>query len=137
MVHCLTYSARTVAVAGVLLAAGTIGAPATAQQKVGVVGAVVPQAQALTSGQPPQPLTVGQDITLGEHITTDKSGSVQILFFDQSMLTVAPNSEITIDEFITAIASQRAPAGVPLKFLPGAPGSVTIKSNGGTVGIRG
>jgi len=67
---------------------------------VGVAGAVNPQAV----GQPPagsiEQLAIGQNVVRNEKISTFNKGQVQLIFADQSTLTLAENSEIVIDEFV-------------------------------------
>jgi hypothetical protein len=86
-----------------LIAAALLAAAAAAhgeEPKVGVALAVNPDA----TGQPPeqgaQTLMVGASVLHQERIATSQSGQVQIQFLDQSSLTVAPDSELTIDEFV-------------------------------------
>jgi translation elongation factor EF-1alpha len=43
---------------------------------------------------------VGHDVIRNEKISTQNAGQAQLLFTDQSTLTVAKNSEIVIDEFV-------------------------------------
>src|SRR4051812_49648460 len=43
---------------------------------------------------------VGHDVIRNERIKTASIGQAQLLFTDQSTLTVARNSEILIDEFV-------------------------------------
>src|SRR5216684_459865 len=70
------------------------------QSEVGVTGAVNPQA----IGQPPtgpvEQLVIGHNVVRNEKISTFNKGQVQLIFADQSTLTLAENSEIIIDEFV-------------------------------------
>lgn len=70
------------------------------QDSVGVAGAVNPQAV----GQPPagtvEQLVIGHNVVRNEKISTFNKGQVQLIFADQSTLTLAENSEIVIDEFV-------------------------------------
>jgi trimeric autotransporter adhesin len=70
------------------------------QESVGVTGAVNPQAV----GQPPagkiEQLAIGQNVVRNEKISTFNKGQVQLIFSDQSTLTLGENSEIVIDEFV-------------------------------------
>src|SRR6266849_8523050 len=67
---------------------------------VGVTGAVNPQAV----GQPPagkiEQLAIGANVVRNEKISTFNKGQVQLIFSDQSTLTLGENSEIVIDEFV-------------------------------------
>lgn len=71
-----------------------------AEENVGVAGAVNPRA----FGQPPagsvEQLAIGANVVRNEKISTFNKGQVQLIFADQSTLTIAENSEIVIDEFV-------------------------------------
>jgi hypothetical protein len=88
----------------ILLAAlGVAGlnAPAfSASEQVGVTAAVNPDATGQIPNEPLRELMVGHDVIRNERIKTASIGQAQLLFTDQSTLTVARNSEILIDEFV-------------------------------------
>ena len=67
---------------------------------IGITSAVNPDTVGQPPNQPERTLLVGHDVMRNERITTKNTGQAQILFADQSSLTVAPNSELVIDEFI-------------------------------------
>lgn len=67
----------------------------TVAQTVGTTGAVNPQAQ---GGN--RVLQVGSNIIFRERIVTSTNGSTQIIFVDKTTLSVGPNSNILIDEFV-------------------------------------
>jgi hypothetical protein len=75
-----------------LTAAGSSGAVA---QTVGAAGAVNPQAH---GGD--RVLQVGSSIIFRERISTSAGGSTQVMFVDKTTLSVGPNSNILIDEFV-------------------------------------
>src|SRR5215470_3474110 len=64
-------------------------------QTVGAAGAVNPQAQ---GGD--RVLQVGSNIIFRERISTSTSGSTQVIFIDKTTLSIGPNSNILIDEFV-------------------------------------
>jgi len=68
--------------------------------RIGIASAVNPDTVGQPPNEPERTLLVGHDIIRNERITTKNAGQAQILFADQSSLTVAPNSELVIDEFI-------------------------------------
>lgn len=75
--------------------------PALAQEdKAGVAAAVNPEANSQPPNEKMQVLHVGQNVIRNERITTQNAGQVQLLFVDGSTLTLGPNSEIVIDEFV-------------------------------------
>ena len=89
---------RVVLSAALLLAAGAFDA--MAQEKVGVNSAVNPEALGTPPGGAARRLVVGQDVVFNERITTTEGGQTQLLFLDQSAMTVGPNSDVTIDQFV-------------------------------------
>lgn len=121
-----------------------VASPA-ATAKVGVTSAVLPQA----SGQPPggdfRVLNIGQDIVADEKLETGPNGKAQLLFVDGSSLTVGPNSDIVVDEFVfdpnTKTGKLAFSATKGLFRLVGGKISkktpVTIKLPTATIGIRG
>lgn len=84
-----------VLVAGVVLTA----LPAVAQQ-VGTATASNPLTQSTPPGGATVALTVGARVVHKERIHTAPSGSAQLLFLDKSTLSIAPNTNILIDEFV-------------------------------------
>jgi len=71
-----------------------------AGETVGVTAAVNPDATGQLPNEPLRELLVGHDVIRNERIKTASIGQAQLLFTDQSTLTVARNSEILIDEFV-------------------------------------
>jgi len=67
---------------------------------VGVAGAVNPQAVGQAPKGPVEQLVIGRNIVRDEKISTFNKGQVQLIFADQSTLTLAENSEIIIDEYV-------------------------------------
>jgi hypothetical protein len=68
--------------------------------KVGVTTAVNPEAVGRPPAAAAHTLFIGGEVLFKERIATTESGQAQLVFLDQSSLTVAPNSEVTIDEFV-------------------------------------
>ena len=75
-------------------------APVQAAQNVGVTSAVLPQARSTRPNEDTLTLRIGVDIVANERVVTDAKGKLQLLFLDGSALTVGPNSEVVVDEFI-------------------------------------
>ena len=83
------------------LGAASLNVPAFgASEQVGVTAAVNPDATGQIPNEPLRELMVGHDVIRNERIKTASIGQAQLLFTDQSTLTVARNSEILIDEFV-------------------------------------
>jgi hypothetical protein len=75
--------------------------PTVAQQdKVGVVTVVTAKATGQSPDRSIEKLVVGHNVVRKEKISTFNNSQVQLLFIDQSTLTLAENSEIVIDDFI-------------------------------------
>jgi hypothetical protein len=129
-----------------LLGTGLIGAPAVAQQRVGVNSAVNPDATGIPPGAAPRRLVLGQEVVFNEHITTGPEGQTQILFIDQSTMTVGPRSDMVIDEFVydpnagTGKLAASLTRGV-FRFVGGKlskqDNAVTMQTPSATIGIRG
>jgi hypothetical protein len=67
---------------------------------VGTAAAVNPASLGTPPGEQSKKLLFGTNVVFKERIQTQWAGHTQILFLDQSTLTVAPNSEIVLDEFV-------------------------------------
>jgi FecR protein len=80
--------------------AALCGLPASAQQRVGVNAAVNIDANGTPPGGSARRLIIGQEVVHDERITTDTQGQTQILFLDGSSVSVGPNADLAIDEFV-------------------------------------
>jgi trimeric autotransporter adhesin len=74
--------------------------PAQAQERVGVTAAVNLDAEGQAPRKPVEKLVLGHNVVHNERISTLDKGQVQIQFVDESTISLAPNSEIIIDEFV-------------------------------------
>ena len=83
-----------------LLGAGLTSPHVLAEQRVGVDSAVNPSAMGIPPGALPRRLVLGQDVVFNERITTEAQGQTQILFVDESTLSVGPNANMVIDQFV-------------------------------------
>jgi hypothetical protein len=68
-------------------------------QEVGTAAAVNPSAQARGQGGA-RTIMIGQSIAHRERIQTTAAGSVQLLFVDKTSMTIGPNSDLAIDEYV-------------------------------------
>jgi FecR protein len=84
----------------VLLASTALTALPAAAQQVGTATAVNPTSQGTMPGASLVALTVGARIVHKERIQTTPTGTVQLLFLDKSTLSIGPNSNILIDEYV-------------------------------------
>lgn len=127
--------------AGLLLAAPV----ATLAQDIGVVASITPQ----MSGQPPGGTTrilgQGTGVVAEELIVTGTNGRGQLLFRDETTLTVASSSQIVLDRFVYDPDRGAGEIGLSitrgaLRFIGGAASDrqeATIVTPTGTIGIRG
>ena len=135
---------RVAILAGLLLTAAASALPA--QERVGVNTAVNPQATGASPGQAPRRLAIGQDVIFNEHITTAADGQTQLLFVDESSMTVGPKSDLTIDQFVydpksgTGKLAMSATRGL-LRYVGGKlskeDGAVTLRTATATLAVRG
>jgi hypothetical protein len=129
-----------------LLLAGTalITSPVFAQE-VGTATAVNPESQSTPPGGSTTTLKVGARVVHKERIKTTPQGSVQLLFLDRSTLSIAPNSEIVIDEFVYNPGAGSGHMAVSLakgalRLVGGQlshQGEASVTTSGATIGIRG
>jgi hypothetical protein len=140
-------SPRRIAIAASTIASVLLGlAGLGIAQTVGVTGAVNPNASGTPPGTTVRALGMGSDVVFNERIATEATGQADILFVDRSALTVGPNSDLVIDEFVyspetgTGKLAASATKGV-FRFVGGAlsknPDSVSIKTPAAIVGVRG
>ena len=142
----VTVRRSAVFVAFLALATSVLAGPAVAQQRVGVNSAVNPDANGTPPGAATRRLMIGQEVVYHEHIVTTGAGQTQILFLDESAMTIAPNSDLTIDEFVYNPDSGKGDLAMSvasgvLRFVGGKlsknENAVTMTTPTGTLSIRG
>src|ERR1700722_11390084 len=89
----------TVALVVGFLSAPFAAASASAQQ-VGTATAVNPLSESTPPGGTTGPLVVGAHIVHKERGHTTPAGTGQMLFNDHSSMSIAPNTDIVIDEYV-------------------------------------
>ena len=110
---------------------------------VGVVGAAIGDIK----NQRNESLTNGSKIFFGDTIISKNKSNAQILFLDQTVLTLGEETELTIDEFVYDPNSQdgsfvsTVKTGT-VKFITGQiskknPDNLEVKVPAGTLGARG
>src|SRR5437763_6373350 len=122
------------------------GASALGQDRVGVNSAVNQQAVGVPPGAGARPLVIGQDVVFNERITTQAAGQTQLLFLDESSMSIGPNSDLTIDQFVydprsgTGKLAMTTTRGL-LRFVGGKLSKqdegVTLRTNSATLAVRG
>jgi hypothetical protein len=90
-----------IALAALLAAASA----AAAEPEVGVAAAVNPEATGTPPGGASRVIEIGLDMMRDERVVTGADGRTQMLFLDGSALTVGPDSDVTLDEFVYDPAS--------------------------------
>ena len=127
----------------VLIGAGAAG-PAMAQERAGKATAAAPKAEGTLDRQT-RSISVGNAVFRDETITTGAGGHLHALLLDESNITVGPESQITIDEFVydpdrsTGSMVMEQAEGV-MRFVGGRiskQNPVTIETPSATLGIRG
>lgn len=117
--------------------------PASADVKIGVAGAVKNEVTAKL-GAASKPLGTGHDLFTDELISTGQSGTAQLLFLDETSLSIGPLSDVKLDRFVYDPQKQAGSVvfetsrGV-LRFISGsqAPGTYQLKTPVATIGFRG
>jgi hypothetical protein len=123
---------------------------ATAQpQQAGVSAAVRGQVALARASQNivGKQVQSGDPIFLGDAITSGKASGLQVMLLDETVFTIGPNSEISIDEFvydpstnagkITASVAKGAFRFITGKIARKRPEDMTVRLPTATIGIRG
>tara|TARA_Y100000741_G_scaffold357781_1_gene336059 strand:- start:1087 stop:1662 length:576 start_codon:yes stop_codon:yes gene_type:complete len=125
----------------ILLFAST--ASASNNSFVGIIGAAIGDVK----NQKDEKLANGSKIFFGDTIISNSKSNAQILFLDQTVLTLGEETELTIDEFVYDPDSQdgsfvsTVKTGT-VKFITGQiskknPDNLEVKVPAGTLGARG
>src|SRR5579864_1185598 len=119
---------------------------ATADKRAGVNAAVNPAGTGTPPLGPTRQLVIGQDVVFRERVNTVAGGQTQIMFLDESSMSVGPNSDLVIDEFVynpradTGKLTMSAGRGV-FRYVGGKisklEGGVTVRTPVATIGVRG
>lgn len=140
-------AAAAAAATGMLPPTASAAAPPVAGQ-VGIASAARPGVLSVSNERV---VYIGNAVTFGERFRTDSTGVVHILFMDRSSMTLGPNSELVIDEFVFRPEAQqgniavnllrgslRAVGGFVSKFItPLGRSAAQIRTPTATIGIRG
>ncbi|HZK90301.1 MAG TPA: FecR domain-containing protein, partial [Stellaceae bacterium] len=117
-----------------------------ADERVGVNSAVNPAGTGTLPSGPTRQLVIGQDIVFKERVDTTAIGQTQIMFLDESSMSVGPNSDMVIDEFVydpnanSGKLAMSATRGV-FRYVGGKisklEGGVSVDTPVASIGIRG
>tara|TARA_B100001029_G_scaffold130276_1_gene109218 strand:+ start:1379 stop:1957 length:579 start_codon:yes stop_codon:yes gene_type:complete len=116
---------------------------ASTSEFIGVIGAAIGEIK----NQNNEKLENGSKIFYGDTIISDSQSNAQILFLDQTVLTLGSDTELTIDEFIYDPESHEGSfvsnvKSGTVKFITGQisnknPDNLEVKFPSGTLGARG
>ena len=111
--------------------------------EIGVIGFVIGNA----FNQDGKKLNVGDPIFFGDTIKTDEGGKSQIMFVDQTVMTIGSNTELVVDEFVydpqnTDGKLLSTIKSGSVKILTGKiseknPENLVVNTPAGTIGTRG
>lgn len=116
---------------------------ALAQSNIGVASGAKNQVEGIIEGKS-QSITVGTNVFGQEQVKTGPDGLAQLLFLDQTSLSVAPQSQVTLDRFVydpsrgTGTVALRATVGA-FRFVTGAqnPNNYQLETPVATISVRG
>ncbi len=143
----LTVLTAVLPLAGYAQAPLPVPAAPVSEQRAGVAAAVRGSVQIARPGQAGRVASSGAPVFIGDEITTDMKGTVQIILLDQTTFAIGPNSTIVIDEFVYNPANDagkvtaKVAAGT-FRFITGKiahkkPENMRVNLPAGYVGVRG
>jgi hypothetical protein len=111
--------------------------------KIGVAAATKNEVHGFI-GAAPRALAAGSEVFTNELVRTGQAATAQLLFLDQTSLSIGPQSEIKLDRFVynpergTGTLALSATKGA-FRFISGSqnPTSYSIKTPVATIGVRG
>jgi len=138
-------SRRFIVALAVAFSSALLAAASAAAQQVGTATAVNPLSESTPPGGTTAPLVVGAHIVHKEKVHTTPAGTVQLLFTDKSTMSIAPNTDIVIDEYVYDPNANSGHMLVSLtkgalRFVGGQlshQGEATITTSAANIGIRG
>jgi hypothetical protein len=122
---------------------GLGGTLAQGTGKIGVASAVSNRVESVVGGGA-RPLSVGGDVFARQMVRTGEASAAQLLFLDETSLSIGPSSEVTLDRFV--YDPNRGSGNVVLNATRGAfrfvsgsqqPSSYQIRTPVATIGVRG
>lgn len=134
---------KSFAVASIVLGLLPLSALAQTGPNIGVAATVVDKMEGTVS-QNRRVIGQGDKVYKDEVVETGDRGKGQLLFLDETVLTVGPNSRVTLDRFVydpgktTGTVTMTAVRGV-FRFVSGSLPSQAyeIKTPAGSIGVRG
>src|SRR3954464_2229361 len=130
-------------VASVVLAGYLLHSSPAYADKIGVASAVNQRVEGVNGGTT-RVLSVGSDLYTNEIVRTGDDSNAQLLFRDQTSLSVGPGSEVTLDKYVFDPAKGAGEVVLNVtkgafRFISGVQQSASyqIKTPVGTIGVRG
>lgn len=126
-----------------LMLAATAASAANGDGRIGAAVAVRNQVTGSQNGQE-HPLAVGGAIFTNERISTGANSVAQLMFTDQTTLSIAPHSQVTLDRYV--YDPSRSAGDVAVSFSSGAmrfvtgtqdPHNYQVHTPVATIGVRG
>ena len=133
-------AAASAALATIMLAWAT---PSLADSKIGVASVAINQVHGILGGTT-RAMSAGSELFSNETVRTGEASQAQLLFLDQTSLSVGARSEVKLDRFVynpdrkagnVVIEASRG----AFRFVSGSqnPSNYTIKTPLATIGVRG
>ena len=117
---------------------------ALALESVGYASSLRPSASQAAPGETAHAIAWKEDIYRNASLSTSDKGALEVTFKDQSKLSMGPNSELTVDQFVYSGASSSDQQILKygkgaFRFVSGAvpKDKVKIQTPTATIGIRG
>ncbi len=117
----------------------------SAKAEIGVLAAVNRDMTGARPTEQARPIFIKEKLVQDERIVSTGGGGGQVLFLDQTSLTIAPNSEVVLDKYVYDPDSDSGEMTVTvlkgaMRFVGGRiskTSPATIKTSTATIGIRG
>jgi hypothetical protein len=90
---------RRFSVAAISLLFAILATAALAQSPIGAASSVQNDVQG-SLNRKPLPVATGGSVFQNEHVTTGEASQAQLVFLDDTGLSVGPTSEATLDRFV-------------------------------------
>ncbi len=125
-----------------------ISVPAFAAQEIGSVSEVTGGVDILRGGKlPAEPAKVGEKVAQGDVIRTKSGGKVQLHFKDDSVLTIAPDSRVALNEYVYEPENNKREASIKIfqglvhtvvnKVMKKETPDFTVETQTAVIGVRG
>lgn len=127
-----------------LCGAALAATPALAQTHIGAAVAVRNQVTSVPQGGSQRTLAVGNQVSQNERISTSANGVAQLMFTDQTTLSIGPRSQVTLDRYVYDPSRSTGDVAVSLtqgamRFVSGSQpsSSYQVRTPVATIGVRG